>query len=405
MLSAKSANLIFFFLTIVSLLMIVPLSFHQKIEGNLAGQQAMAFLRGDLAVSNDPRVAGQDLAVYKGKVYDPFPPGPALLLIPLILIGGPAAPVLVLTIPLTLFSVALLVKILGRIPEARAVRLWLAYGFIFGTALLPGLQAGGYVWHIAHVVAVCFVLLSLYVAFNIPGAALWKGALAGAALAEAFLSRQMTVVLAPFLIVLLWQSASTTPRRKIGLILAFLVPLALAGLGYLAFNWARFGSPFDIGYGYIKSAIPFLESRYTQYGLFSIYYVLFNLYAFLVQGFHANFVGPDLLKFQNIDRWGTSLLVASPFLVAGFYGRPNRPFLIAAWIAIGVIFVNNLLYYNNGYAQLVGPRFALDYLPVWMMLVGFGAGRLPSSLIKGFVIWAVFLNYFALFAPAFVPPG
>src|SRR5258707_3159835 len=143
--SSKFANLMFFILTIISLLIIILLSFNQKIEGNLSGQQAMAFLRGELTIPNDDALTVyQDLVFYKGKIYSPLPPGPAVLLIPFVLIGGPKMPILILTIPLTLLSLLLLIRIYDYIPEAVPLKRWLAFGFIFGTALLPCLQVGGY---------------------------------------------------------------------------------------------------------------------------------------------------------------------------------------------------------------------------------------------------------------------
>jgi hypothetical protein len=357
-------------------------------EANLHVLQAQAFLQGRLDL---PRHY-HDTSVFEGRYYVPFPAAPAILMLPLVaLLGVKATNTVLWSIAVTLLSAWLLWRILRRLGLDATWTAWLLMGFFLGTVYWSCVTMSSGVWFTAHIASVAAFFLATNEALGKK-----RGLLVGLYLGIAFLSRQLTLALAPFLLALLLLEGPTVGnrlrwRRALGLAAG----CAACGALYLAFNWARFGDPLDTGYKYLQLG-GFLQARFFDYGLFSTRYVLFNTLYLFVQGFHVNYGGNRSLLVQGMDGFGTSLVAASPFLLAALAARWTKPLLWAAWISVALCLVPQLFYYNNGWWQINGQRFAMDYLPLLMILAGLGVKRVQEKVWKGAIVYAVLLNVLAL---------
>ena len=159
------------------------------------------------------------------------------------------------------------------------------------------------------------------------------------------------------------QSAAAGPPRPFRLLvspafwailLAFALPLLLAGLALVAFNLFRYGHPFDTGY------LP----NETFSGM-------------LWQGLLGQLLSP-----------GRGLLLYSPVLFLSLWGaaplfRRARP---EALLAAGVILVHLFLYgkwfmWHGGYAW--GPRFMVPTLPFWAVFLAPAAGLALARETEG----------------------
>jgi len=160
------------------------------------------------------------------------------------------------------------------------------------------------------------------------------------------------------------------------------------------YNYARFGNIFDTGYENIVF-IGILKDRVDKYGVFSIHYFFYNIYTYLFKGFNIEFSGTGLLNIKDVDKFGTALLVASPFLVASFKSGWDKLPRIFSWLTIGIIFTGLLFYHNNGMDQINACRFTLDFLPLMLVLTGIGAKNLPFWLLKIFICYSIVLNIVA----------
>lgn len=357
-------------------------------EENLYVLQADAFLHGRLDIA--PSYA--DAAIYRGRFYVPFPPFPALVLLPLVAAFGPTATrVQLVSLAISGLSLAALVRILRRLAIPPSSVPWLVAAFFLGTAYWLAMAFSYSVWLFAHVVATACLFLAIDEALG-----RGRGFLVGLLLGLAFLSRQMTVYAGLFLLAALWERPVREGRTRqlvnlLGFVLAF---AGCAGL-YLAFNRARFGSPFDTGYAYIPLD-GFLQERVARYGLFNIAYVPFNLVNLFLQGLHLEFQKPLYLAGARADLFGTSLTFASPFVFVALRARWRKLPAWGAWLAVGLTIAHTLLYYNNGWKQMNAQRFTLDFLPVLMPLVALGTQRVPGKLWKAAVLYSILLNLFAL---------
>lgn len=350
-----------------------PIGFHHQIA------QADAFLHGRLHLEEFP--PKEELVHFEGRAYVAAPPGPALILLPFVLVAGPHFNPLPLHMAAGALSAALIWAALRARGVSTAKCHLLALGVAFGTVLWWCTRQPG-MWHTAHVLS--FLLLSL---------ALWvtharsNAFLAGLLVGGSALCRQLTLFAFPFFLYRLIQDHRQSGRGQGGRPAAtFSLGLALPVLGYLLFNWARFGSPFETGYQFLYLQSPGLE-RFQQFGLFHPHYLPENLYTLL-------FAAPRLaMDFPYLapDLGGQALIFTSPFLLyalcSSWRDRENWAF----WICIALILGPQLLYFNNGFAQF-GYRFALDFLPLAVVLAGKGMPERPTPGMIALVGISMLLN-------------
>ncbi len=152
---------------------------------------------------------------------------------------------------------------------------WLAALGAFGT-LLFDLAVQGDFYYLAQVQAMLFTLVAL-----VEWRGRQRGVVLGAAFGLAALARP-TVLLAaiPFGIALVLLSRG----RRFRTAFRYVVPIGLAVGVSAIYDAARFGSPFETGYGFSALANPVLASARAT-GLFSFRHVADNLALLIGQGF------------------------------------------------------------------------------------------------------------------------
>lgn len=362
-----------------------------------------SFLQGKLSidVSELPLVKGSnipdtgDLSYYNGKYYLPYPPGPALLLLPFLLIAGGFVNSVLIAVLISCLNIYLLYKILIKIGVKDSQISWLIYGFFFGTSYWYVLLSSHHVYGFAEVVSVMGLLLLFNELFgkSRPG-------ILGIFLGLSFLSRQFAIIMFLFVIAYYFYKYLIISEQKNAKLfykksINFSLVLGISVIYYFFYNYHRFGSPLDTGYGYI-AFIGLLKDRVDQYGVFSSHYVLYNLYNYLLKGFNIEFIGKGFLKIKDVDLYGTALLIASPFLISAFKTGWNKFLRTSAWVVIGIIFTGLLFYHNNGKDQVNASRFTLDFLPLMYIMVGLGTKNIPSWLFKCMVTFSILLNVVAI---------
>jgi hypothetical protein len=342
----------------------VPVIWRNDSEDNLSVLQATAWLDGRLDIN---RYAG-DVAEYGGRHFVPFPPAPAVVLLPFVAAFGAHAtnPPLVATL-LFVLDVFLMRRLLIQLGVRESARTWILIAFFAGSPLWSSVLSTQGVWFFSHVVGVTFILLALTEVFGRR-----RGWLVGLLIGCAFLSRQFYIVSAIFLIAALLrdrEASSPILRRLIG----FGVGVGVCVLAYLVLNWARFGDPLETGYRYIDlTADPWIDQRVREHGIFSPAYIPFNLINFLINGIHLEFMSPNKLQDVKLSPFGISLIAACPFIFVGLYANRRDLLVRAALTVVLLTGAAQTFYYLSGYEEYGGPRFALDYLAVWMIPVAFG---------------------------------
>ncbi|MFC2164528.1 glycosyl transferase family 39 [Acidobacteriota bacterium] len=365
---------------------------------NLHVHQAKSFLEGRLDI---PRYL-HDAAVFKGRYYVPFPPFPAVLLLPFVaLFGIKFTNTVLIGIALAVLSFLVLRRILGRLNIAPQSTLWILAAFFGGTAYWFCLVRSTHVWFFSHILAVTCILLAIN---EVMGRG--RGFLAGCFLGMAFLSRQLTIYSVIFLLALLWYRPEYRQNRDRNVnIIMFFIPVLLCLGVYFVYNWVRFENILDTGYyhiyagaDYLSAGKPdlFLKERVEKYGLFHPAYVPFNFIHMFVQGFRIEFNPPNFLGAIRMNPFGTSLTFASPFVFAALIAKWRKSHLWAAWLSIGLTVITLLFYHTNGWRQVNAYRYTLDFLPLLVLLAAMGINRVKPIIWKTAIAYSIGLNILAI---------
>ncbi|MBK8269840.1 MAG: DUF2029 domain-containing protein [Planctomycetes bacterium] len=328
---------------------------------------AQAFIRGEMTFQIEPGSNLRTLELIPSDTSDRFycayPPLPAVLLVPFVLLVGTSFTVAFSTRALSVAAVLLIDACLARLPRrlglqepTPTVRFCFTTCFSFGTMVWPNADMAGD-WHLAHIVALVAMLLAL-----LEYAGKERGFWLGVFVALAMLSRPTTALTCSFF-------AFEAIRRKNWRGFATLLIGPVAAVAILAlYNQARFGSPFDFAYDRMILTGDG-ERLMREHGQFNLAYVSRNLFWF--------FAAPPAVMRSGEFPWlgydprGMSLLISSPIFLYALVAvarkfRSDRVVQHAA-ISILLVLIPLLLYFNTGYWQL-GHRFGMDYLPLLIVL-------------------------------------
>ena len=325
-----------------------------------------------------------------GGWYSPFPPMPAIVLMPFVALFAQGFDQGVATALFGGANVALVWLLLRRSGVMDVPASWLTAAFAVGS--VHWWAAGtGTVWLHAQVVAVFFSLLSLNLAIRRRWP-LMAGLLLGCAAASRLpVGLGLPLYLALYLRLPFPPSLRGLDRRDVRASLSLLAGVAVPALLVAAYNLARFGSPFEFGYQLIPGVLD--EPWYAQ-GLLSIDDIPRHLHVMFVRGF--DFV--DAFPWFRPNWSGASLLLTTPILLWLVKARSRVPLIGYGWIAVVLCLIPDVLHGAPGFAQF-GYRFILDVLPIMLLMLGWvfrngisveaRAAILIGIAVNAYGVWAV----------------
>ena len=328
---------------------------------------ADSFLHGRLWIAGSrpwiERVPGPN-----GEWFLPFPPIPALVLVPQVALFGPdvadTGGMSALLGALNIFLVYALLTFFDLKGKAIAV---LMIAFFVGSEYFYVAATGG-IHHWTEILVVTFLLAALNLALR--GRWPWVG---GILFGLAVGCRPSVLPAAPAFALLYWRAGGIRPLVELT------IGAASIGLFLAWYNWARFGSPTEFGYDLITgpNGEKVLDEPWYAKGIESPFYIARGLYTMFLRGFEFDEAFPWLKP-----SWaGTSVLLTMPFLV--YLGRAvwKSPLILVGWLGL-LPLVLDLMHGNPGFAQF-GYRFILDGMPFIWMLLAMVVAR--NGLTRGFV--------------------
>jgi hypothetical protein len=311
--------------------------------------------------------------------YNSFPPFPSVLLIPQVLVHGPYANDVALTVILAALIPAFLLVLLRRLREAGlharppSDEIWLAVLLAFGSVLFFT-SVQGRVWFTAQVVGVLLSILFLWAA---------QGArhplLAGLLLGCAVATRPPMVLLGIVFLIEAYR------QKTLRAVIVFAVPIAVIGVACCLYNEARFGEITEFGHSYLAVR---QQAQMERYGLFNFHYLARNLAVALT-------LLPDFAPrapFISISGHGLAAWFTTPALVLLLWPRARTAWHLPLWITAGGIAAWSLLYQNSGWIQF-GYRFILDYLVLLVVLLAL-SDRPFGRVTKALIVAGVLVNLF-----------
>lgn len=343
---------------------------------------ADAILHGRLNIEGAPFYF-EELVKSGGKSYLIYPPMPAVLLLPFVAIGGISTNQLFLSFLLGGLNVSLVYLTFRRLTEDSELPVWMAVLLGFGTIHWYTASIGS-AWYLAQIASFFFLMLAVYFAVARP-----TPLMSGLALGASYLSRLTTILGFPFFAVMLYgQSGRVGIFRRLRPVLIFSAGTAAFVLVNFLYNYIRFGSPFDVAYGlHTISAAKERVSPWFDQGLFSLSYVKYHFYAFLLEPPYFMDKWPYVVPSMT----GLSVLITTPaFLLIPFAGVRRR-LALASWAAIiptaFLIFIKS----GTGWTQF-GYRYALDFYPFLLILAFLGTGGRLRWYHKALIVLSVIVN-------------
>ena len=370
-----------------------------------------------------------------GRALIPFPPLPAVLLLPFVAVFGLTTNAQLIATFIGAIDVALAFWMLGRLPLDRPVRVATTIFLGLGTVLWYAAELGS-TWFLAHVVAVGLTLAAIGIALGAdPRAALgddedalpetvfvrpWfrgldrRQFLAGLLFGLACTSRLTIVFGAPFFVLV--GGGGSWPRRAIAAGIGTAIPIA----AFLLYNVVTTGHLMHPGYDYLYSletgAYPQLN-YHAGWAIEDPRYLIQNL-PLMIAGL------PDILRPCTDPNAAQGLFSVSCPLIAPrdvgmglFLTSPAwlLGFLSLRWwgvdrlvsgcaIAVAAIATVNLMHFSQGWVQF-GYRFSNDFAPFGLLLValalqasrrrGIGYVLIGVSLVINLwgVIWGQLLGW------------
>lgn len=322
--------------------------------------QAQAWLRGETCL--DQNYEYLELAVRNGRYYVSFPPVPSIPMVLWTLIWGD-------DVPGGLFqklyvAIACLI-VLSELQRTRRMRpndctAW-AILLCFASAMLPITLVGG-VWYEAQILAFLFSVAAI--------AAIRRGRCTLACLMYALSvgCRPFSALLGPVLL-MLHVDRMRAQRRGLREGFSRLVPGLILGLAiaacYGAYNYVRFGNPFEFGHNYLP------EFTRSEHGQFSASYIASN-WRTLFFGAPFSVDGATI----TLNQFGFSMFLSCPvficnlvWLVQDLIHRRLTPTKLVL-LATGAVNVLLLLMHRTLGGHQFGARYALELMPlcfVWLL--------------------------------------
>lgn len=389
--------------------------------------QAQAFLDGSpfirWPVSDGPFTNDyfQDVMPIDGRPGEgllPFPPLPAIILMPFVAIWGLATSASTVAALLGAINVALCWRMLLRVTDRRDAAFLGTIFYGFGTVAWYAAMLGS-TWFYAHVVASTFLFIGIAAALEgdrrerlgqaatrigglVVPRQVWAGALTGIAM----LSRLTTGFGAPFFVFV--GAGGSWWRRGVSAALGFGIPFLLL-IGY---TWTTTGHVFNPAYEYLyrNEYRPVSAFWNDAWAIEDPRYIPQNALIMLAWpperpieedpacDWHANLQGADLLFDRECPLLrpspvGMGILFTSPAYLLGLMALLRgwrRPIVAGSALAVLAIALVNLMHFSQGWVQF-GYRFSNDFAPYATILVTLGiahALRRPSGTMAAVLLVA-----------------
>lgn len=339
-----------------------------------------AFLHGRLHLVDPPSFL--EIARFGDRAFVIDPPAPTLFLLPFVAIFGTGADHVLVSCGVGALAVGFVWVAARQMWEdvrfGTAITLLVAFGTNFWW-----LASDGGFWSFAHVGAVFFLAAGLAEATGRR-----RPVVVGLCVGLAGLCRLPVFLIAPLYAWLVLDGDLRLRRENVERLMRFGLFLAVAALGYVSYNVARYGTVADQGYYHPQ----YIGEPWFDRGRFDITYVPRHLRAIFYEppvfGGAFPFVRPRFV--------GTALVLATPAFLYAFRARLT-PRNVAA--VVGLLCVSAVLLTHGavGFSQF-GYRFAMDVLPALVLLTASGMRERLSRVALALMAWSVLANLWGVLA-------
>jgi hypothetical protein len=352
------------------------------------------------------------LPVAPDRAQIPFPPLPAIILLPFVATWGLATNGAAVAAAIGAVNVALCWLMLLGVTTRRSAALLGTLFYAFGSVAWYAAMLGT-TWFLAHVVASSFLFIAIAIAVRADGqrGAVGRQLAAGLALGLAATARLTTVFGAPFFVFV--GGGGSWLRRAVSAGIGALVPVLLL-LGY---NLLTTGALLHPAYDHLYEVEyrPRPELVNTDWAIEDPRYIPQNAAIMLLQPprtpllddpacAEAALGAASLLDREcpllQPDPIGMSILLTSPaylLMIPVLWREWRRRVVAGAALAVLWIALIDLMHFSQGWVQF-GYRFSNDFAPFAVILVTIGIARVGIGLRSvGLVAASVAVNAWGVY--------
>jgi len=311
---------------------------------------AVSFLHGKYYLDTNPPWLNELVPITNGRFAVVYPPAPALTAIPFVLIFGQNFQQQIMSQIMGALAAFVWGLIAYQKSGKKSTSLWVFLLASLGN-IVWFMSSNGSVWYTGQISAFLFLTLIIHESLNrkrLPLLILYFGL--------AVLSRLQVVLVLPLIIYLNWSQFKNLKK-----FFSFALGMSFFGIIYGVYNYLRFGSFLETGYGLIPGV---LKEPWFQKGLFNIGYipshleVMFSSLPILLKKFP--FVEPS---------WGgLSIWITSPVFVYSLFANFKKHKVQLSWLSILLTALVVMSHGSTGFAQF-GYRFAVDFYPIILFLI------------------------------------
>ena len=314
---------------------------------------ADSFAQGKYYLEDNPPWLSELIPAENNKYYVVYPPMPAILSIPFVLIFGHNFQQQYLAHILGAGIVGL--TMLTAWKFKKDLKLLIFIGLLVSVGnIIWFLSSVGSSWYLGQVCAAFFMTAAIYESLNKK-----RAILTGIFLGAMFLSRIHTVLIFPLFLYLYFDKKMWLKNY---LSLTFgAIPFLLFNFYY---NFVRFGTIFDQAYFILPSVLNELDKPWFANGVANPIYIPNNLRVMFLSFPVITQTFPYI-----IPSWaGLAIWITTPLFIFTLFNKIKDKLVLNSWISIILIFIVVASHGGTGWTQF-GYRFAVDFYPLLFLLL------------------------------------
>lgn len=315
---------------------------------------AVAFKQNALWISDPPSWLTELIPIGNNKFYVVYPPMPAILLVPILIVWKTFEQQYLAHI-LGALTAVLLAKIAYILSNDKKLTVWIFLLSGLGN-IIWFMSATGSVWYLGQITAAFFMTCAIHETI-VKKRPFQIGILLGAM----YLSRLNTIIAIPFFLYMIYNKEKEKWFSSFFQLGLGLLPFILFNFLY---NYFRFGTIFDTAYFLLPKILNEENMPWFVNGVANIVYIPNNIRAMF-------WSFPKLMdKAPYIQpSWaGLSIWITTPAFVYALFAPIKNTINKYLWLSILLVFLIVASHGGTGWSQF-GYRFAVDFYPLLFVLV------------------------------------
>lgn len=342
---------------------------------------ADSFLHGRLYLIESPHWLNE-LVKIKNVFYVPFPPMPAILLMPFVAIFGTSFPQPILSILIGSANVSLSYLVILKFFKKENLALLISILYAFGTIQWYHAEVGSS-WYIAHIITMFFMWLSLLEIQTKK-----RFFLIGLLISFSYLSHEPAIFASIFPLIYFYKDF-----RRIKHVLVYGFGLSVGVLISIFYYYFSFGSFYNLGYWLIPNV---LNEPWYKYGIVNLRYIPIHVKELLLSLPVLKSDPPYVIPSIN----SMAIWFTTPAFFLVLRANFKKILEFSSLTTSLIILLPILMHGSNGFTQF-GYRFVLDFYPFLLILTASGINNSPKWLVIALIIISILINLWGVLMISF----